>query len=293
MQLTASKEPHKMAQSTVMPFNLSDLMQSMSSNLNISEFSGRNEEDPIKWIAQYERVTRLWTDAGRVEQVVYYLDGTAKYWYKQAVANKPTTFADFKKQFLLQFTQTEEREFAIRKLKQMVYDPTLHRVSNFITDFIHWTNIVHPDYDEKKQIRDLFERFSSTFQRKFHLSTTLDDVKTLKVFTDVALRIEKGMKLKQLEQNTLMQASVRQANDARDDILKELLLEIKSIKSDVSELKKENNQNKVKKAKQCFKCGESWPECGCVSKCRECSGKYPACGCGKRKVAKQIEKPGN
>lgn len=274
-----------MAQSTVVPVNLGDVVQALSSML-ISEFTGQCNEDPIKWIGHFERATKSLNDSARVQEVLYYFDGTAKYWYKQAIANKELTYAEFKKLFLLRFTETEEREFAMRKLKKMMYDPQIHQVSNFITDFDHWTTIVHPDYNEKMKIKDLFDRFSTTFQRKFHLSTSLNEIQTLDQFTKIAMRIEKGMKLKHLETKTLMQASVSQVNKSRDDILKELLTEIKSIKNDVLELKRER-VNKPRKTKQCFKCGESWPECGCLSKCRMCSGDYPACGCKKKPTKNQ------
>lgn len=280
-----------MAQSTVVPFNMGDIVQALASFVNISEFTGQHE-DPLKWIAQYERATRQLTDSARVEQVVYYLDGTAKFWFKQEIASKPITFAEFKKLFIQKFTGTEEREFAMRKLKQMMYDPAIHRVSNFITDFIHWCNIVHPQYTEAMKIKELFDRFSTTFQRKFHVSTTFSDVKSILAFTEIAVRIEKGMKLKQIETSSIMKASVSQEISSRDDILKELLQEIKSIKNDVCELKNERMKFKAKKGKSCFKCGDSWPDCGCVSKCRWCSGEYPACGCNKNN-RKPVQNQGN
>lgn len=279
-----------MAQSTAMPVDISELMQALSmSNINLNEFRGEAQEDALKWIAQFERQTRLWKDKARVEQIRYYLDGTASYWYEDEIKSKieTTTFAEFKKLFLKKFVDTEKREFAIRKLKSMTYNPNDHRVSNFIIDYKHWNSIINPAYPEKDLVRDLFERFPVSFQCKFLNVKAVEDVDKVEEFTKIAMRIEKCLKLESKESNSLMRASVNKIASEKNDVMNELLLEIKSMRAELSELKNDKH-NMSSKVKSCFKCAKPWPACGCTSKCKKCDGNYPSCGCGKRNFSKPL-----
>lgn len=282
-----------------MPFDFREMMASMSmATANIQEFNGDENEDASKWISQYQRVSRLWTDSAKVEQARSFLEGTAQYWYDDKIKPRllTITYSEFKKEFLKKFMNTDKREFALRKLKTMTFNIQDHRVSNFITDYKHWNKLVNRDVAEKQLVSDLFERFPGNFQRKFLNISSLDTVENFDQFLGVALRVEKILRNKQAENNTCLKVNANPekvtSNSEVVDGLSELLAEVRELRKELEIVKsKESKTNKRKK--DCFKCGEEWPKCGCSSKCRRCPGQYPQCGCGKKPAQMLVDSTGN
>lgn len=276
-----------------MPFDIRELIQTMSmANISISEFRGSDREDAVKWINQYERLTRLWTDSARVEQVRSFLDSTAEYWFDDKI--KPnlatTTFADFKQLFLKKYLPTDKREFAIKRLKAMSYNIQDHRVTNFITDYKHWKKIVNPEVDEKQLISDLLDRFPVSFQCKLLNISSIEDIKDLDMFTELAVRVEKVCKMKQSEKNSCMSAKVNSVNDKMVESVAELVNVVKELRKEVQDMK---DEKKKKSKKECFKCKGDWPSCGCTSKCKFCNGNFPQCKCRNKQNPRLVDQSGN
>lgn len=268
-----------MAQSTGMPFDYNAMIEALSmNNIAINEFNGDEEQDALKWINLFERSTRLWKEETRFQQVKYYLEGSAKNWFKEIIEPKKDQlcFADFKKLFLKEYVDADKREHAMEKLRKMKYDPSLHRINNFVVDFRHWNKTINPHADFKVLVRDLFDRFPISFQAKFLNSKSINSVKDFDDFIEIAKNVEKIIKLESKVTENSFHANATRV-DANNELLRELLLEVRAMRAEREEKKSKQNHNKV-----CFKCSKSWPGCGCTSKCRRCNGQFPTCGCGKR-----------
>lgn len=268
--------------------DLGSLIQSLNiANTEIPDFGGSTIEDSLKWLDLYERRTSTWSDSLRLERLHMYFTGTAQYWLNSLKKDRAmaTTFPEFRKMFCKKFVDKDLEELALRKIRGMSFDLDEHRVATFVIDYKHWYDKHKPNATTKEILRDLIERFPMKFQIKFLECNSLDSLKSVDEFVVAAERIEKCMRMKSKEKAAFMSAKSKS-----NDVMSQLLNELKEIRSEFAEFKKQ--AEKKRSGKRCYKCNGEWPSCGCVSECRTCKGSYPTCGCRRNRANPAIV-PGN
>lgn len=271
--------------------DLGNLIQALTvNNVEIPDFSGSAIEDSLKWLNLYERRTDAWTDQFRIQRLSYYFTGTAQAWLKdlkKQEAWNTITFQVFKNLFIKKFVSRDMEELARTKIKEMTFNIDEHRVATFTIDFKQWYEKLYPNYTVKAFLRELLDRFPMQFQRKLIRYNSLDSFESIDDFVAAAEQVEKCVRMKASESAALM-ASQASSNN----VMAELLKEIKEMKCELLALKSERTENKS--ARRCFKCSGPWPSCGCTSVCKMCSGTYPACGCRRNRANRNsVITPGN
>lgn len=274
--------------------DISKLCQSMAtSNTDIPDFHGKPEEDGLKWLSLYERRTATWLESYRMKRLQSFMTGTAQYWIQDLQKQhqlEEMTFEKFKKLFIAKFVDKDYRNIALRKLKGMKFSLEDHKVTTFIVDFKHWYDKLFPEATIQFKIRELFERFPQKFQRKMLNMTSLEALKSIDEFEDVAVRVEQCMRLKEREVSKLMavKAEMKADTTSRSDVLlEELVREIREISQSFKTF--QNSHSRGSSGRRCFKCTGPWPNCGCSSVCRICKGSYPSCGCRRSKTNPAIK----
>lgn len=264
--------------------DLGNLIQALTvNNVEIPDFSGSAIEDSLKWLNLYERRTGAWTEQFRIDRLGYYFTGTAQAWLKDIKKQdcwKTMSFKDFKNLFIKKFVSRDMEELARTKIKAMTFNIDEHRVATFAIDFKQWYEKLYPNFTVKSFLRELLDRFPPQFQRKLIRYNSLDSFKTIDDFVAAAEQVEKCIRMKASENAALMVSQATSSNE----VMIELLKEIKGMKTELIALKSEKVERKT--TRRCFKCSGPWPSCGCTSVCRMCNGGYPACGCRRNRQSK-------
>lgn len=157
----------------------------------VSLFAGKPSQDPVRWLAEFERKSRHLPNLARVENVMYFLEETPYFWYLDEVKGKVLDFAEFKKLFLGKFVRKTERERALAKIKNMQFSSELTSVSSFAIDFKHFFALAYPKADKSQIILELFERFPPEFRGKFLGMKDIKDVVEISNFVELGERVEK------------------------------------------------------------------------------------------------------
>lgn len=180
-----------------MAVEINDLFQQFLVQ-NLPEFSGEKTENPIEWIESFEKKTRSLTPEKQLEQIKYCFVRTAKYWYQEEVKNKikDLKYEDFRKIFLKKFLSLSDRDHAVKKLKELTYNPSDMTVSSFVTNFRHWYCRIHPTSTSQELISDIFERYSAEFREKFLLAADLESVSGIEEFVTISERIERSLDIR-------------------------------------------------------------------------------------------------
>lgn len=262
-----------MAQSNRM-VTLPEAFAAFNLMIDIQPFTGSIHEDPIRWIDEFALKTRFWKEESQLEQIVFYLQRTAKFWFTDELeACNKTSFIQFRKAFIARFVGQDYRTNAIKKLKAMKLNLQENSVSNFVTDFRHFYKEVYPSASEEDMIHEIFDRFPTELRSKILQQSKLSSFSTLNELKMVAERSEASVKLDNESMGKLFAAKQTMA----DDTLKELVQEMKALKTQLAAIS--SIQSKKSQKKKCFKCSGDWPNCGCTQKCRKCQGQWPKCPC--------------
>lgn len=253
-------------------------------NIDISPFTGSIHEDPVKWIDEYSRKSRFLKEDGQVEQVRFYFEKTAKFWYDEEIQmkQKDLSFQDFRKLFLTRFMSEDIRLAAIKKLKSMKYELEDNTVSNFITDFKHFYKKVYPKAEDGDIVLEIFEKFPAELQSKIVSQISITEVKTLVDLQMVAERSAKSVRI----DNDVMKKVYSVKKEKTDVVISGLMDELKVIKTQLAEIM--NNQKSSSRKRKCYKCSGDWPSCGCTQKCRKCQGEWPKCPCASAKNSNDL-----
>jgi len=192
-----------------------DLLQAMFLlNTNLPEFSGRVDEDPLRWLSEFEKKTFLLSEEKKLQTVKHCFEETPKFWYEAKVLPKLTslTWSEFKETFIKEFFDEEKRDVANNKLRTMRYEIGEVKINSFIIDFIHWFEVTNPSAIDKQKISEIIGRLPSNFQSRLATVVKTSDIKDIDELRNYCERIEKSFLIEKRNQTDCFSASTKKFN---------------------------------------------------------------------------------
>lgn len=254
--------------------DLTNMLAMMS--INLPEFEAAIDEDPLKWLQDFERKTRYMKEETRKEQLVYCFNRTAKYWFTDQIEEgiKEMSWEAFKEKFISKFVNQEKRDKAASIIRRMTFELGENRVSNFLIDFNHWYCILYLHSTEEQKIADALDRFRIKFQSRLLGISVISEIETIKDLEKIAHKIEKSFLIE--TRNHVSSNAILGGTQSDTQML---LNEIKKLQNEVENLKSGSG----KRQRKCYKCDGDYPKCGC-----KCSKTWPTCGCEYQKGTMKV-----